>query len=143
MPISGWNRRGLLALLATPGFARAEVPELRGLVGEPISSLAAHPAVGPRLRRMTAGRQRAVSEALRGPGAPIGLSGSWLHGTGAAEEGRVLLGFDWVSETVALLLIESGRPSLFVPPRIAPWPLALREAVSGFAPELAAAMRFV
>jgi len=131
----------LLAALAVPP-ARAEAPELRTLVGEPLLALAAHPAIGPRLRRMAAGRQRVVSDAVRAPGTPLALAGHWLHGTGANDEARILLAFEWRTETLALMLFEAARPSLFVPPRVAPWPGALRPAVLAFAPELGGRMRF-
>jgi hypothetical protein len=83
-----------------------------------------------------------VSDAVRAPGPPLALAGEWLHGSAANEEARVLLGFAWRSESVALLLLEAERPSLFVPPRVAAWPEALRGPVADFAPELAARMRF-
>ncbi|MBY0336552.1 MAG: hypothetical protein K2X11_08055, partial [Acetobacteraceae bacterium] len=112
-------------------------------VGQPVAALAAHPAVGPRLRRMAAGRQRVVSDALRGPeGAPIAEAGPWLQGWAATEEARCLLGFDTHTENVVIMLLEGGRPSLFIPPRFAPWPEPLREAIRGFAPELYPTMRF-
>ncbi len=142
MPTSGWSRRAALLAFAAPGLARAEAPEVLDLVGQPLVALAAHPAVGPRLRRMAAGRQRAVSEAVRAPGPPLALAGEWLHASAANAEARVLLAFAWRSESVALLLVEADRPSLFVPPRAAAWPAALRGPVAGIAPEIAARMRF-
>ncbi len=79
---------------------------------------------------------------MRAPGPPLALAGGWVHGSAAHDEARVLLAFAWRTETVALLLLEADRPSLFVPPRIAPWPEALRDAVGAFAPEIAARLRF-
>ena len=137
------NRRALLALGLLPTTARADAPEVLELAGQPVLQLAIHPTVGPRLRTMSAGRQRIVSDALRGPGAALSVTdGHWIHGFGVTEEARIFLAFDTQSESVVILLLEGGRPSLFIPPRYAPWPLALRAAVRDFAPEMAAQMRF-
>ncbi len=137
------SRRGLLALaLLAPATARAQAPEVLELAGQPVLALARHPAVGPRLRAMSQGRQRLLSDALRGEGPPLAVSGSWVHGRARAGEARVLLAFDTRTETVAIILYEGAAPSLFVPPRFAPWPAALREAVEGYSPQIAAALRF-
>ncbi|MCX8135394.1 MAG: hypothetical protein N3D18_15695 [Roseococcus sp.] len=137
------NRRGLLALAALPpGAARAQAPEVLDLAGQPVLALATHPAVGPRLRAMAQGRQRLLSEALRGEGPPLAVSGGWVHGRARAGEARVLLAFDTRSEAVAIILYEGSAAALFVPPRFAPWPAALRAAVEGFSPQVAAALRF-
>ncbi|WP_431302733.1 hypothetical protein [Sediminicoccus sp. BL-A-41-H5] len=136
------NRRTLLALALLPAAARAEAPEVLALAGQPVLELARHPAVGPRLRSMAAGRQRLVSDTLRGPGPPLAISAPWIHGHAATEAARVFLGFDTQTESVVILLLDGGRPSLFIPPRVAPWPAALRPALMEFAPEIAAQMRF-
>jgi hypothetical protein len=137
------NRRILLTLALTPLAARAEAPEVLLLAGQPVLELARHPTVGPRLRSMSAGRQRIVSDALRGPGPPIAVTdGRWVHGYGVTAQARVFLGFDTHTESVVILLLEDGRPSLFIPPRVARWPLALQPALREFAPEMAAVMRF-
>lgn len=116
------------------------------LVGRPLVVLAAHPTVGPRLRTMTAGRQRIVSDAVRGPGPGLAITGSWIHGQACAPEGcglaKVFLAFDTQSESVVIMLLEHDRPSLFIPPRVAPWPMILAPAVRAFSPELGAVMRF-
>ncbi len=113
------------------------------LAGQPVLELARHPTVGPRLRSMSAGRQRIVSDALRGAGPPLAVTdGRWVHGYGVTHEARVFLAFDTHTESVVILLLEDGRPSLFIPPRVAPWPAALLPAVREFAPEMAAQMRF-
>jgi len=126
-----------------PAAARANAPEVLELAGQPVLKLAQHPTVGPRLRSMSAGRQRVVSNALRGAGPPLAVTDArWVHGYGVIPEARVFLAFDTHAESVVILLLEDGRPSLFIPPRIAPWPLALRAAVREFAPEMAAQMRF-
>jgi hypothetical protein len=140
------NRRALLALVpfsfSTWG-AHAQAPEVLELAGRPVLELARHPTVGPRLRSMSAGRQRVVSEALRGAGPGLAVTEArWVHGYGVIPEARVFLAFDTHTESVVILLLEDGRPSLFIPPRIAPWPAALRPAVRDFAPDLAAVMRF-
>jgi hypothetical protein len=130
-------------LACAPLSARAEAPEVLELAGQPVLELARHPTVGPRLRSMSAGRQRIVSDALRGEGPPLAVTdGRWVHGYGVTVEARVFLGFDTQSESVVILLLEGGRPSLFIPPRVAPWPAALRPAIRDFAPEMAAVMRF-
>ncbi len=137
------NRRTLLALALLPLAARAEAPEVLELAGQPVLELARHPTVGPRLRSMSAGRQRLVSDTLRGQGPPLAITdGRWVHGYGVTEEARVFLAFDTHTESVVILLLEGARPSLFIPPRVAPWPVALRPAVQEFAPEMAAQMRF-
>ncbi|WPB86820.1 hypothetical protein [Sediminicoccus rosea] len=137
------NRRALLGFTLLPLAARAEAPEVLELAGQPVLELARHPTVGPRLRSMSAGRQRLVSDTLRGAGPPIAITdGRWVHGYGVTSEGRVFLAFDTRTESVVILLLEGGRPSLFIPPRVAPWPAALRPAVQEFAPEMAAQMRF-
>lgn len=126
-----------------PCAARAGAPEVLLLAGQPVLELARHPAVGPRLRAMSAGRQRVVSDALRGAGPPLAVTnGHWVHGYGVTAEARVFLAFDTHTETVVILLLEDGRPSLFIPPRVAPWTAALQAAVREFAPAMAAVMRF-
>lgn len=137
------NRRALLALALLPLTARAEAPEVLALAGLPVLELARHPAVGPRLRSMSAGRQRLVSDTLRGAGPPLAITDQrWVHGYGVTGEARLFLGFDTQTESVVILLLDEGRPSLFIPPRVAPWPAALRPALIEFAPEMAAQMRF-
>lgn len=105
-------------------------------------ALAAHPAVGPRLRRMAAGRQRLVSDTLRGTGPGLTWEGGWLAGHASAAAAHVFLAFEPASEQVALMLWEVERPSLFVPPRYAPWPAGLRGALGRFNPAILAGMRF-
>lgn len=137
------NRRALLAFGLLPLTARAEAPEVLELAGQPVLELARHPTVGPRLRSMSAGRQRLVSDTLRGAGPPLAVTDArWVHGYGVTGEARVFLAFDTHTESVVILLLDGGRPSLFIPPRVARWPLALRPAVQEFAPEMAAQMRF-
>jgi len=137
------NRRALLAFALLPVTARAGAPEVLKLAGQPVLKLAQHPTVGPRLRSMSAGRQRVVSDALRGAGPPLAVTDArWVHGHAVIPLARVFLAFDTHTESVVILLLEEGRPSLFIPPRIAPWPVALRPAVREFAPEMAAQMRF-
>lgn len=139
--ISALNRRALLALL--PATAQAQAPEVLLLAGQPVLELARHPTVGPRLRSMSAGRQRIVSDALRGSGPPLAVTDArWVHGYGVITGARVFLAFDTHTESVVILLLEDGRPSLFIPPRVAPWPAALQAALREFAPEMAAVMRF-
>jgi hypothetical protein len=128
--------------LLVPATARAQAPELLELAGQPVLALATHPAIGPRLRAMSQGRQRLLSLALRGEGPPLAISGTWVHGRARAGERRVLLAFDTRTETVAIILYDGPAPSLFVPPRFAPWPAALREAVEDYSPQVAAALRF-
>ena len=137
------NRRGFLALGLTPIAAKADAPEVLLLVGMPVLELARHPAVGPRLRSMSAGRQRILSDALRGNGPAIEVTnGRWVHGHAATLSARIFLGFDTRTESVVIMLLEEGRPSLFIPPRVAPWPAALQPALEDFAPSIAAVMRF-
>jgi hypothetical protein len=116
------------------------------LADRPLVALAAHPTVGPRLRTMTAGRQRVVSDAVRGPGPPLAVTGSWIHGQacapGGCGEAKVFLAFDSQTESVVIMLLEHDRPSLFIPPRVAPWPAILAPAIREFSPELGAVMRF-
>ena len=47
-----------------------------------------------------------------------------------------------LAEQLALMLWEAGRPSLFIPPRWAPWPEALRVPLRGFNTELEAQLRW-
>ena len=131
------NRRELLAALAAPALPA----EWADLPGQPVLALASQPAVTYRLRRMTAGRQRVVSDALRGAGPGVAWENGWLSGH-AHGEAHIFLAFQPESEQVAVMLWEGDRPSLFVPPRAAPWPEALRPALARFNPEIAAQMRF-
>jgi hypothetical protein len=116
--------------------------EFAGMTGQPVLVLAQHPAVFPRLRVMSAGRQRVVSDTLRGRGPGLGWHEGWLHGWAGTEEARVFLAYEPSAEQVALMLWEQGRPSLFIPPRFAPWPEALRVPLRGFNPELEAQLRW-
>jgi len=137
------SRRALLlaaASLALPGAA-AIPDEFAALPGQPILALASHPAVAARLRPITAGRQRVVAAALRQPGPPLSWEEGWLSAH-AHGEAHLFLAFHPRSEQVALMLFEGNRPSLFIPPRIAAWPAALRGALERFNPEVAAQMRF-
>jgi hypothetical protein len=137
------RRVGLLALLATEAAAQPDVPaEFAGLAAQPVAALAAHPAIGPRLSRMAAGRQRLVSEALRGAGPGITWEEGWLAGHAHTASAHVLLGFAPFSEQLALMLWEGNSPSLFIPPRHAPWPEGLRGPLRRFNPALEAQMRF-
>ncbi|MCS6890546.1 MAG: hypothetical protein RMK64_03520 [Rhodovarius sp.] len=116
--------------------------EFASLPGQPVAAMAAHPAIGPRLRAMAAGRQRLVAEALRGRGPAVVWEGGWLSGWAAAGELRCFLAYEPRAEQVALMLWEGNRPSLFIPPRWAPWPEALRPALRRFNPEIEAQLRF-
>jgi len=132
------NRREFLAVAAT-----GPTPdEFAALPGQPVLALAVNPAVFPRLRVMSAGRQRIVSDTLRGRGPGLGWHQGWLHGWAGTEEARVFLAYEPAAEQLALMLWETGRPSLFIPPRWAPWPEALREPIRGFNPELVAQLRW-
>jgi hypothetical protein len=133
------NRREFLALAASGAPAPEE---FAGLPGQPVLALAVHPAVFPRLRVMSAGRQRVVSDTLRGRGPALGWHEGWLHGWAGTEEARVFLAYEPAQEQLALMLWQEGRPSLFVPPRFAPWPEALRVPLRGFNPELEGQMRW-
>ena len=130
------NRREfLLAAISLP-------PEFDDLPGQPVLALAVHPAVFPRLRVMSAGRQRVVSDTLRGRGPSLAWQQAWLHGWAGTAAARVFLAYQPAAEQLALMLWEEGRPSLFIPPRWAPWPEALREPLRGFNPELEAQLRW-
>jgi len=138
------NRRAL-PLLLLPGAARAEDPppaEFADLPGQRVVAMVAHPAIGPRLRPMAAGRQRLVAEALRGEGPPVVWEGGWLSGWGRAGETRCLLGYEPRAEQLALMLWEGVNPSLFIPPRWAPWPEALRPALRRFNPQIESQLRW-
>jgi hypothetical protein len=137
------SRRALLLAALLPGAARADVPDALELAGQPLLALVMHPAVGPRLRVMAQGHQRALAEAVRGAGPPLAVAeGRWIHGRARAEERRVLLALDTRTEQVALILYDGAQPLTFVPPRVAAWPVALRGAVEAFSPQVAAALRF-
>ena len=129
--------------MAPARLPAAELPaEFAALAGQPVLALAVHPAVFPRLRVMSAGRQRVVSDTLRGRGPSLAWQEGWLHGWAGTAAARVFLAYDPVAEQVALMLWEEGRPSLFIPPRWAPWPEALRAPLRGFNPELEAQLRW-
>jgi hypothetical protein len=64
------------------------------------------------------------------------------QGRNGSEEARVFLAYEPSAEQLALMLWEDGRPSLFIPPRWAPWPEALRLPLRGFNPELEAQLRW-
>lgn len=133
-------------MLAIPASAQAAAPEVLELAGQPLVALVAHPTVGPRLRAMSGGRQRVVSDAVRGPGPPLAVTGSWIHGQACAAQGcgeaKIFLAFDSQTEAVVIMLLENDRSSLFIPPRVAPWPAILAPAIREFSPELGAVMRF-
>lgn len=131
--------------MAVPAACRAgpSLPEeFAALPGQPVLALAVHPAVFPRLRVMSAGRQRVVSDTLRGRGPEVVWQESWLHGWAGTDAARVFLAYEPAAEQVALMLWEEGRPSLFIPPRWAPWPEALRAPLRGFNPELETQLRW-
>ena len=133
------NRRDFLACALGP----VPVPEeFAALPGQPVLALAVHPAVFPRLRVMSAGRQRVVSDTLRGRGPALEWHEGWLHGWAGTDAARVFLAYDPAAEQVALMLWEEGRPSLFIPPRWAPWPQALRTPLRGFNAELEGQLRW-
>lgn len=145
------NRRAALrAVLGSPALAglgptaaAAGLPEeFAAIPGQPVVALAAHPAVGPRLRVMAAGRQRMVSDAVRGAGPPVVWEDGWLSGQGTAGQLRCLLAYEPRAEQVALMLWDGNDPSLFVPPRFAPWPPGLRGAVRRFNPQIEAQLRW-
>ncbi len=137
------NRRAL-PLLLLPAIARADAlpAEYAALPGQPVVAMVAHPAIGPRLRTMVAGRQRLVSDALRGQGPAVVWEGGWLSGWGVAGETRCFLAFEPRAEQLAVMLWEGNNPSLFVPPRWAPWPEALRPAMRRFNPQIEAQLRW-
>jgi hypothetical protein len=137
------SRRALLVAALWPAAAAAQVPDALELAGQPLLALVQHPAVGPRLRVMAQGHQRALSDAVRGDGPPLAVAeGRWVHGRARAGERRVLLALDAWTEQVALILYDGAQALAFVPPRGAPWPAALRGAVEAFSPQVAAALRF-
>lgn len=142
--MSAWTKRALLALL--PGTALAQEaaipPEFAALPGQPVAALAMHPAVGPRLRVMSAGRQRQLSDALRGEGPPLAWHGGWLSAWARLGENRAFLAYDPHSEQVAVMLWVGNGNSLSVPPLRSPWPEGLREGMRGFNPQLEAQMRW-
>ncbi|MCW8086453.1 hypothetical protein [Sabulicella glaciei] len=135
------TRRDLLLLAAAP--ISAELPEeFAGLPGQPVLALAVHPAVTPRLRPVTGGRQRVISDALRGEGPGIAWEEGWLSGH-AHGPAHVFLAYSPISEQIAVMLWEGNRPSLFIPPRYAPWPGGLREPLRRFNPQIPDQMRFL
>lgn len=91
---------------------------------------------------MSAGRQRVVSDTLRGRGPALSWHEGWLHGWAGTDAARVFLAYEPAAEQLALMLWEEGRPSLFIPPRWAPWPEALRLPLRGFNAELEAQLRW-
>lgn len=131
-----------MALPVAAQGAAALPEEFAALPGQPVLALAVHPAVFPRLRVMSAGRQRVVSDTLRGRGPALGWQEGWLNGWAGTETARVFLAYEPAAEQVALMLWEESRPSLFIPPRWAPWPEALRAPLRGFHPELEAQLRW-
>ncbi len=130
-------------LLAAPLLlAAGPVPEeFSALPGQPVLALAVHPAVASLLRPASGGRQRLLSDALRGRGPGVAWEEGWLSGH-AHGEGHVFLAFEPRTERLALSLWDGNRPSLFIPPRAANWPEALRAPVTRFNPEVAALMRW-
>lgn len=132
------TRRELFLLAAAP----APPPEeFAALPGQPVLALAIHPAVAALLRPASGGRQRVLSDALRGQGPGVAWEEGWLsgHAHGAAH---VFLAYHVAGERIAVMLWEGNRPSLFIPPRIAAWPEALRAPVARFNPEVAAQLRW-
>lgn len=144
---AGWCGKRIFALIRREFLwlaAGTALPpeEFSGLEGQPVLALAVHPAVFPRLRVMSAGRQRVVSDTLRGRGPGLGWHEGWLHGWAGTAQARVFLGYEPSAEQLALMVWQDGRPSLFVPPRVAPWPEALRVPLRGFNPELESQLRW-
>ena len=95
---AGWCAKRIFALIRRDfllAMAGTALPpeEFSGLIGQPVLALAVHPAVFPRLRVMSAGRQRVVSDGLRGRGPALGWHEGWeigsIEGWGDGfEEGR-------------------------------------------------------
>ena len=138
---STWSGRRLL-LAAPLLLAAAPLPEeFAALPGQPVLALAIHPAVAALLRPASGGRQRLLSDALRGTGPGVTWEGGWLSGH-AHGEGHVFLAFEPRTERLALNLWDGNRPSLMIPPRAAHWPEALRAPLTRFNPEVAALMRW-
>jgi hypothetical protein len=127
----------VVAALLACGPAAAEESPL-ALEGRGLRELAAHPLVALPLRSVSQGRSRAVFERLNLPGPPVAVAeGRFVHTRGCAEScarDGIFLGFDSVTERLYLLLVESGRPVLAVPPFGTAWPAALREGVTPFLP---------
>jgi hypothetical protein len=137
----------LAAVLAFAAATAAQEPaSALALAGQPVLALGRHAAVAGVLRQASGGRQRIVAERLRLPGPPMGVAvDRFVYGwgcdpRGCREEG-LFLGFDTMRERMYLLVVEDGAPSLFVPPRTAPWPETLAEPLRAFHPTLAAALR--
>lgn len=110
-------------------------------------ALAQHPEVGPSVNAVTGGRRSLAAALLRGAGPPLALvEDRWIAGWGCAAEGcgtaALYLAHDRQERRIYLLITEGGVPTLFVPPRRAPWPEPLRESLRQFDPEVAAALRF-
>jgi hypothetical protein len=141
--MSVWTRRLLFLLPGTTLAAEDDIPaEFAGLPGQPVVALAQHPAVGPRLRVVARGRQKQVSDTLRGTGPGMTWQGGWIAGWARLEEHRVFLGYNPRSEQLAVMLWVGNTSSLSVPPLMSPWPEGLREAMKGFNPQLEGQMRW-
>lgn len=129
-------------LLAAPLLLAAGPPEeFAALPGQPVLALAIHPAVAALLRPASGGRQRLLSDALRGTGPGLAWEEGWLSGH-AHGDAHVFLAYEPRRERLALSLWDRDRPSLFIPPRLAAWPEALRAPLQRFNPEVAALMRW-
>lgn len=142
-----------LASLSRPLGAAGETPGAEApsaLLGRPVAALLDLPGVALSLRMAGGGWQHALAEAVRQPGPPLRLAEDrrHLYGWGCAPavgcgEAGVFLAWDPKGEQVFAVLVERGRPVLFVPPRAGrSWPAVLAGPMREFDAGAAGLIRF-
>ncbi len=129
-------------LVAAPAFAQEDV---RSVVGQPVLALAQRAELTTGLRFNSGGHRGALAARLRDPGPPVALAEDrylfgWACRYDGCHEGGVFLAWDPQVERLYLLLTDSGRVRLSVPPDPQAWPEALRPGLMAFSPILGAAM---
>jgi hypothetical protein len=112
------------------------------LAGKAVSALAAHPDVSIGFRSVVRGRQTYILRHLRAVGgeglrvAKTRFVFGWTCDGGDCAQDGLFLGYDSETERFYLLLLDEGSASLTVPPRGAPWPGVLADAVLAVKPDL-------
>jgi hypothetical protein len=129
------RRAALAAWLLAAAPALADSP--LALEGASLRALAAHPDVALPLRSASQGRSGTVFERLNLPGPSVAIAeGRYAWARGCAEAGcrtdALFLAHDSVTGRLFLLVLDSGRPVLLIPPGT--WPAALRDGVAPLLP---------
>ena len=120
-------------------------PHIMSVIGQPGDALARRPEVVVGLRPASGGHRGGIAEALREPGASVGLvNGQYLQGHGCNPQGcrvrGIFLAWDLKGERMFMLVTEEGRVRLSIPPDPRAWPRELSAPLAGFSPALSEAI---